>query len=223
MAVTLDLVTKASAAAVTSLTISHTVSGTNTGMIACTDIRGSTASVSSIAYAAVALAFEQIKTITGTNILTAEQRSLIAPASGANNIVWQMAATLSFVGACISVNGANQTTLVSAKSANAKTSTTTIAVSITSNTNEYYVSTIAWADANATDLPTETPGTSQWGMISNNLVGGAGASSAGQATVTSQWVISPLMTCSMCVLSIAQTVISSTTNPFTLAQMGAGI
>lgn len=209
MAVTFDATATSKVANATSLTFSHTCSGSNRVMIVASSTDAGV-NTTDITYAAVALT--EINGISDNFLGLAnrsEQWGKIAPATGANNVVITVASSCGIVGGSVSVNGADQSTGWH-NSATANGNSTAPSVNVTSAAGELVVDQMA-NGVGATDLPTATVGagqTQRWNDDNNNENRGCGSTEGGAATVTMSWTLSAseLWTiCSVAILASAST------------------
>lgn len=194
MAIIFDAVASSEASAVSSLTYSHTVGvGENTIIVAqptLTDLIAGAASISSVTYAAVAMTLIASSTLAytlvGTYDIVKAQYGLVAPATGANNVV-VTASEACDVLTCGSLSwfGVHQSSSYGT-AATATGTSTTPSVDVASATGEIVV-----AHASAGE---QTPAifasadTERWEISggAGNIVSG-GASQTGAATVTMDW------------------------------------
>lgn len=143
-----------------------------------------TRAVSGVTYAGAAMTSIGGITVGGFNMRT-EQWRLIAPATGANNVVVTMNGTTAEIkSGAVSMTGVHQTTMVGTQ-ATASGSSTTPSVAVTSATDELVM------DGIGADTPVSaTVGagqTERWKIVAG--VGGAGSSEAGAASVTMSWTL----------------------------------
>lgn len=176
-----------------SRTFAHTVSGSDLILfvkVGCYQNAGQT--VTGITYNGVALTKVDAQN-QGTNTIRAELWYLVAPATGANNVIVTWSAAVASASYCAtSYTGVNQTTPLGTS---AKTSGTGTAVSlaVSSATGEVVVDSLAWRRDGS---PTMTVGGSQT-QRHNVLVsagssfnGGASSDQPGATTTTMAWTMS---------------------------------
>lgn len=113
MAITVDATTKQdSSGYVNSLTFSHTTAGSNRGLVVGIACRTGVADISGVTYNAVSLTSEVNSE--NTNVCGVTTWSLIAPASGANNVVVSLGGFKLLTVVAVSFDGADQSNLVEA-------------------------------------------------------------------------------------------------------------
>lgn len=105
MAVAFDATANGTVNPATSLTFAHTCTGTNLILFVCV-INNNSTGASGVTYNGVALTLLDTRTDAGGNI--PELWYLIAPATGANNIVISMSGSCAIAGASSSYSGARQ-------------------------------------------------------------------------------------------------------------------
>lgn len=193
MAITFDAVFASLAAAASSLTYSHTV-GTGENRIIMVEptfldaIAGS-ASISSVTYAAVTMTVvpssTQAFTIVGVYDAQAAHYSLVAPATGANNVVYTPSESCDAL-YCGSQSwfGVHQTASLGT-AAIATATTTTPSVVVTSAVGEIVVANVIGIDALGAFASADTERWEQGGGTDAGVAGGA--SQTGAATVTMDW------------------------------------
>jgi hypothetical protein len=156
-----------------SLTWSHTVSvsGTNRILIVGVSVKsGST--VTGVSYAGVSFSAISNPIVVGNNAGNArvELWQLVAPATGANNVIVTLSASARFVGGAVSLTGVNQTNPIDASnSASGSSATPSITITTIAN-NAWVVDTIASSPPTSGANPTGGQ-TQQW----NVATGGAGS------------------------------------------------
>lgn len=184
MALAYDASSQASTAGATSLTWSHTCTGTDRAIeVDLSYYAPGGQTVTGVTYAGVALT--QIDRQDDGATDWAEIWVLSNPASGANNIVASFSGSIAAVGGGKSYTGAHQTTAsLTGTPAKASGSSTTPTVTVTSAVGE-----IA-SDCVANFLANESPdtGTERWDQ-SNADIGGAGSTRTGAATVAMDWTL----------------------------------
>jgi len=113
MALAYDATTKQdSSGYVNSLTFSHTCTGSDLGLIVQIACRTGVADISGVTYNGVAMTASA--TAENTNVCGVTTWKLIAPASGANDVVVSLGGYKLLTAVASSFSGANQTTLVEA-------------------------------------------------------------------------------------------------------------
>ena len=182
----------------TSLTIAHTCAGANGLITVPVQIKNNgSQTVTGVTYNGVALTLKAAVN-NGTNIRS-ELWYLVAPATGANNIVITASASTRFTGGGISFNGADQTTpLGTAATATGNDTAPSVAVSAASG--DIVIDSMAYMGINGTGLPTASVGSGQTERFNQSAtggigtedkyVGGAGSTEAGAASVTMDWTLS---------------------------------
>jgi hypothetical protein len=189
MAATFDATANSKVLNATSLTFSHTCTGTNLVLIVGTGTDGGIG-IANITYAAVGIT--PISAITSPGGFNgAEQWGKIAPATGANNVVITADSATGIVGGSVSASGADQSTgWGAATTANGTDAAPT--VNVTSETGALVVDAHS-NGVNTPGNPTVTVHASQvqrWNDYNANKNRGAGSTEAGAATVTMSWTLS---------------------------------
>lgn len=194
MAVAVDATTTdgtASGVPQSSRTFSHTCSGSNRLLIVdvCNDEDSSAVTVSSVTYNGVALT--QRITVNRSNSIRASIWYLIAPATGANNVVVTLASSQEFVAAARSYTGVSQTTpLGTAASANATSTAPSVNVSSAADELVHDVVDVIGSNtytigAGQTERWTKTASSS--GVV--DVVNARGSTEVGAATTTMSWTL----------------------------------
>jgi len=178
-AVVHDASSSSSGNGVSSLTFSHTCTGTNRALVVGIS---ATQDVTNVTYAGVALTFQRVD-IDASYSFRTEIWAMAAPASGANNVVITLAAAGDVVGGAESVTGAHQTTPFSGATGATATSTTP-SVTVTSAANDMVVDTVM-------SLFALTVGAGQTQRWNTSIAGlfGAGSTEPGAASVTMSWTM----------------------------------
>ena len=190
MAVTHDAASNpAKATSATSLTFAHTCSGTERVLVVGSSVDDLVPADTTATYAGVSM--------TGIGALTnnfdrSELFGLIAPATGANNVVITAAATQgSIAGGAESVNGADQTTGWGTAATAEADNSTAPTVTVTSATGELVVDNVAGGDLISQQTATAGAGqTERWdstGVDSNGFA--IGSTEAGAASVVMSWTL----------------------------------
>lgn len=175
----LDAVDAGGTATSTSLTFSHTCSGTNR-LLLVHIAQGGANAVSSVTYNGVALTLAGAVNNTNGNV-HAELWYLLAPAVGTFNIVISLPAAATIYAFGSSWTGVNQTTPLGTAVTGTGTSTTP-SVTVTSAVGDTVVDVL-----NAQQQPANlTPSTGQTSLYTGTLYV-AGSSAAGAASVTMGW------------------------------------
>lgn len=192
MAVAYDNASTAeNAGASTSVTFSHTCSGSDRGLLVGVETYdGSVPGTVTATYAGVSMAAE-VSTIHG---LSDDERlsvlRLEAPASGANNVVATSSDSGDVVAAAVSVTGCHQTDMTRTSTSSAPDAVTAVSNTLASgNANELAVDFIGIYASSAT-FAASSPST---GRINNNnttaMQSIGAATQAGAASVTMEWTI----------------------------------
>jgi len=184
-AVTLDATTKASVQSAGSLTWSHTVSGSSRLLIVGVTVDDVTQqNITGVTYAGTAM------TKIGTAAAAAGTQTtlwqLVAPATGANNVVATSSiSTTPTMGVAMSFNGVDQTTPVGTPGTNTNTNGTS-SVTIASTSGNMIVDAAGISNAGGSG---PTVGGSQTLQQSNVLTGtrNGGSTAAGAASVAMTW------------------------------------
>lgn len=183
-AIAFDAFTDVQSATATSLTFAHTTSGSERGLVVPD---AAAANTTGITYAAVAM------TDVGTTMLDDASRkyyifTLIAPATGANNVVISVDASILIRGWAISYTGVSQTTMVDAVNSGVGLTGTTPSITITSTVDDCWaVASTRNADgtfAAGTNYAPRGAATSLCTGDSNASVGVAGAKTVGGTVVS---------------------------------------
>lgn len=176
--VAFDAASSSSGNGVTSLTWAHTCTGSNRGLVVGVGNYGTT--IVSVTYNSVSMTSEGgiIESSSGE----VEQFSLIAPATGSNNIVVSFVDSVDAVAGGVSVTGANQTDLCGTQ-ATAIGNDTAPTVNVTSAVDELVVD----VTENWTGVLTVGSGqTERWNTGITNINCG-GSTEPGATTVTMSW------------------------------------
>lgn len=191
MAVVFDNAVTAKGTGITSLTFSHTVTGTNKGGVVGTGSSASGTVPSGVTWNGVAMTSIQSLTDPNFGNVTVSQWGLINPATG--NIVVSISPAQDLVVGSISMTGVDQTTLVTGTHKGTASGTTTaVSKTITSAAGEMCVDVINWDTF--TDTITASVGAGQTQRWQNFQAGGnthtAGSTEAGAASVAMTWTLS---------------------------------
>ena len=190
-----DAASSSSGDNVTNLTWAHTVTalGSNRILIVGVSIRGIDA-VSTVTYAGTPLTLVGAQNETTNDNARVEIWRLVAPATGANNIVVDFGAgnNTRFVGGAVSLTGVDQTTPIDAAFAGAFGNILTPSVTVTTVTNNAWViDTLA-----ARNAPTAIVGagqTQRWNTSIATRITGAGSTEGPKTpagAVTMSWTLS---------------------------------
>ena len=182
---------------VSSLTISHTVTGSNTILVVCSAVEGTTSGnqpITGITYNGVALT--KIHDIAGSANNRTEQWYLVAPSSGANDIVITYTGVVGsgagqgVAGAGLSITGAKQQ--APEASAEASGSSSTATVNVTTLTNNAWVTDCTYSGLAANTLTVGADQTSRFNFENAGSHDTAGSTEpkATAGSVTSSWTIS---------------------------------
>lgn len=187
-AVTFDAVGPSSAGtantATTSLTWSHTCSGTNRLLVVVVGFSAATdtgKSITSVTYNGVTMNSEGLVHSGGGTAGFVQMFSLKAPATGANNVVVTASTTVGLEAGSVSFNGVDQTTPTQNFNS-ASGSGVGPSLAVTSTVGDMVID----GEANGTNIPVTTK-TARWSVASSNSTraGNAGSSTAaGAASVT---------------------------------------
>lgn len=187
MALAIDATSSGSAAAVSSITISHTCTGSNLLLYAsCNVTRSANTDTITATYNGVSMTAVVSHDHSLADVLSVRIFRLIAPATGANNIVVSTTGAMNVTAGGISFSGGHQTTPEgTAVSADGVASPATVNAS--SATGEFVIDSVLW-NGNAA----QTVGAGQTAFLDASDGAGTprrgGASSeAGAATVTMSW------------------------------------
>lgn len=231
MAIAFDAVSTGNDAAdPTSLTWSHTTTtDSNRVLIVATSTEADTGhtaqTVSGITYGGVALTKVRTDYITGDTDNGSELWYLIAPATGANNVVVTMTSAVDgLFGAAMTFSGVDQTNPIDNHTGTntANTANPSITVNITTNVDNAMVVNICHATGSATTLTADVNQTQRFNAATTGDFKSAGgtrlATTAGSYTTT--WSASPDDDMSLSVASLKPYVAASTVK--TLAALGVG-
>ncbi len=197
MAVTIDSAGSATAVVggtTNTQTIAHTCSGTERLIVLRAGYWAAAAgdAISSVAYNGVALTkiADSGRSSGGDN---AQIWILVAPATGANNLVitWGSTSGTNRAGTLqiTSYNGVDQST-PTGTAATGTGSGTSVSVNVSGASGDYVIDVIAWDAGTATaSLPGGSGQTSNFNAVSNGE-GGAGSNEPGAASVTMSWTLS---------------------------------
>ena len=180
----------------TSATWSHTTSGANRVLIVGVIIRNSSSeTVTSVTYSGVAMSLVAAQS-NGTSV-RAELWQLVAPQTGAHNIVATIAPGTAMACGAMSFTGVNQTTPIDATNSNTGTSATPTVTVTTVTNHAWLVDTLAFRSSGTPGNPTGTAGSGQtqrWsGYFEADPVRGKGSSEGPQASaggVVMDWNLS---------------------------------
>jgi putative pyrroloquinoline-quinone-binding quinoprotein len=164
-----------------SLSWSHTTSGTNRVLLVGVSWVGSQ-TVSSVTYAGTAMT--SIGSVINGSNARAQLFYLVAPATGANTVqVTMSAAATEIVGGAVTFTGANQTTPVGTF-ASATGNSSAPSVTVTSNAGETVIDTVEVNSSTA--MTAGGAQTQRWQMQPTNFRG-AGSTEPGASTLTMSW------------------------------------
>lgn len=184
MAVTYDNASSTSGSGVTSLTWSHTCTGSNLGLIVGVSFYpGNVESVTGVTYNGVAMT-------TIGSVLSVDQRAhqwrLINPATGAHNVVVTFSDAVDAVAGAVSATGVHQTTMIGTQ-ATASGTAVEPTVDVTSATDELVVDCLCWWENGAGAPTVGADQTQRWEIHSTANADGAGSTQVGAATSTMSW------------------------------------
>ncbi len=183
-ALAVDAVSSSACTSCTSLTWSHTTSGSNRGLTVGGHYFDSDSAITGITYAAVGMTAVP-SSFADNGDYSVEQYSLIAPATGANNVVISASATMTELnGGAISFTDANQTTLVGTAGTATGTSTTP-SVTVSSAADEIVVDSVTIAHSGTFSVGAGQ--TQRWNAISAGWTKYAGSTEPGAATTPMSW------------------------------------
>ena len=174
-----------------SLTWSHTCTGSDRGLVVGVTWVAASVTISSVTYNGVTMTSEGAVTSTLSSALHLEQFSLIAPDTGANNIVVTFSAAVAgVIGGGVSYTGANQTDLTGTQVSVNNGVSSPATVDVSSASDEIVQDVVL---KNSTD--TITVGASQtqrWNVNigTNGLHNGGGSTETGASTTTMSWTFS---------------------------------
>lgn len=177
-----------SAASTNTLSWPHTCSGSDRFLVASAawwNVEGAR-TVSSVTYNSVGLTAVPSSSITSTDQGKSVQLwSLIAPATGANNVVITLSGNDDLiVGGAVSFTGADQSSPLGT-AVTAKADDTTPQLTLSSAADEIVVGSVSFVSLTAADFSTSD--TEAWEQFDATTNGNAGAYSTGAATVTLDW------------------------------------
>lgn len=184
MAAAHDATSSAEGVGVSSLTWSHTCTGADRCLVVGVSLYDSAVVVSSVTYAGVAMT-----SVGSASRLNAKMHlwRLIAPATGANNIIVTLDAANDVVGGAESATGVDQTTPLGTF-ASATGSSTAPTVDVSAAADDLVVDTLG-ADSGAT-ATVGAGQTQRWNRSGAPIPIGAGSTEPGAATVTMSWTLS---------------------------------
>lgn len=188
MPVAFDAASSAITTLASSLTFSHTVTGSNLALGVGVEFgdTGLVRTVSSITYNAVNLTKPAGGTSYNGTSIRSELWYLANPASGANNVVITLSASVDgeLIGGAVSMTGVDQATPVGT-AANATGQSTTPTVTVTSAVDEMVMDSVAY---NLTTGATPGAGqTERWERLASLTNSGVGSTEAGAASVVMDW------------------------------------
>lgn len=215
MSLLVDAVTNAFSDAATSLTWSHTCTGADRGLTV--NPANFPAVAMSATYAGVAMLSEGAQ-LDAASESEVEQFTLIAPATGQNNIalVWGGSAINITVGA-LSVTGVHQTDMARAQ-VKASGNSGTASVAAPSAVGELVIDVVSgWHDTNSWVVGAGQ--TQRWNVDGANGWDGAGSTEPGAASVTMSWTSTLANSWAIAALSLipaaaADAVVAALTKPF---------
>lgn len=197
MAIAFDAFTDITTTTGTSLTYSHTTSGSDRGLVVMSISGGSAINTNSVTYNSVSM------TDCGSNISDESSRkyylwTLIAPATGSNNVVVTMASSTFIRSTAASYTGVNQTTLVDGVNTGSSLTGTTPSINVTSTVADTWgVAAIRNDSGNissGTNLSPRGAANSIAYADSNGSLGTAGTETLGVTTVGGNtWILGLLM------------------------------
>ncbi len=175
---------------VTSMTISHTTSGSDRLMLVGVSLNnGDYETVSSVTYNGAPLSL--VDSVNQIDDARVEIWSLVVPAIGTHDVVITFSAQLtrSATAGVMTFTGVHQTTpLGTFASASAPTSAGPATVNVSSATNELVFDTVACESC--TSLTVGGAQTQRWNLVvENGQTRGAGSTEPGAATVTMSWTL----------------------------------
>lgn len=213
MAVAFDAVSSAEALSASSLTFSHTCTGSDRYLTVGVNILG-VGTVTGITYNGVAMT--QLVVIQNTPDCKVEIWGLAAPATGANNVVVTLSGLEAVGSGAISFTGVDQSSSTSSPQTNSADSATSSSVTVTSATGDMVVDIVGTSSMS----PTVGAGQTQRYTTSPAAGFGNGSTEAGAASVVMSWTFSS-NSVAQAAVNIKQ-VSSSTGNKTRRALLGVG-
>lgn len=186
MAIAADAKSSSSGTGTSSLTWSHTCTGTDLILVVGVETSSAEAATG-VTYNGIALTLIDAQDAAAL-FCRSELWYLIAPATGANDIVVTMAGSATYiVGGATSWTGVDQSTPLGT-AAKATGSASPATVDVTSAAGEVVLDA-ACAIAGVT-MTVGASQTSQWNLLAGGVLRGAGSSEGGAGTVTISWTLS---------------------------------
>lgn len=187
MALAIDTSSSAQGNNVSSLSWSHTCTGSDLGLVVGVSIgAGTLPTISGVTYNGVSLTeVPNSPQTNGTNRCALFY--LPAPASGANTVIVTLSAAASDVTAgATSFTGAHQTTLVGTSVGNTATATS-ISTNVSSATDEIVIDVVAHNYYTGGAISAGAGQTEQWSQVKSTRLEGAGSTKTGASTTTMSW------------------------------------
>jgi len=183
MAIAVDAASSTTGSGTGPFTWAHTCTGSNLVLCVNISIYDSADFPTSVTYNGVALT---LIGSTSNGQYTVYQYYLIAPATGANNIVVSVSGhVFDFVGSGVSLTGVDQTTAIGTQAVNSGTDTTPT-VNVTSAANEYVIDALIITHGGT--LTVDGSQTQQAQAIGGSgFIKGASSTEGGAATTTMSW------------------------------------
>lgn len=185
MAVAFDAAASTIGTSVSSLTFAHTCTGSNRLLIVGVSYGDATDTVSGVTYNSVAMTSVASANQAGAQV-TAHIWRLIAPDTGANNVIITFTGTVTeAVGGAMSFTGVDQTTPLGTAATNTGgAGSTTITVTVSSAADEIVVDTQVLNNAGAT---VDASQTARWDRDGSVLASGGGSTETGAASTVMSW------------------------------------
>ncbi len=186
-------------AGASSMTFSHTTSGSNRFMVLGVSLdagASQTNQVTSATYGSQSLTFIGSRDIAGVGgmalNLRIEMWGLVAPNTGTNTVTVNLSASVRFVSGAITLTGVNQSGVNDANShtafvSNAGNNATTATLTVNSATDDVVVDILGLNDPSNSDV-TNLAMTERWEQKTNRI-SGTGATTTGSATTNLSWSI----------------------------------
>ena len=166
----------------TSLTFALTTSGSDRLLIVGAGWGDTTGSITGVTYNSVALT--SVTVVNNSSDANSHMWQLIAPNTGANNVVISASETMSeLVGGAVTFTGVDQTTPLGTAATNSGNSTT-ITVTVSSATDEIVIDAMAFGNTGAT---VDASQTARWDRDGSVLTSGGGSTEAGAASTVMSW------------------------------------
>ncbi|MDP2632263.1 MAG: hypothetical protein Q8P25_00880 [Candidatus Curtissbacteria bacterium] len=180
-----DAVANSTCTACSSLTYSHTTSGSNRLLLVFVGFDDFPANITDVTYGGVSLTFVDGQTVGGRRI---ELWRLIAPATGANDVVASFSANTAILAGSMSYAGVNQTTPLGT-AAKASGVSTSASVDVSSGTGEIVADGVLGVFAQPQSFTVGGGQTERWNQEQGDM-DQAGSTEPGATTVTMSWTAS---------------------------------